>query len=304
MAYFNKCGSELLNMLRHSAGTKDRKSMNQYRAIVRQFADFIREKYGTERVDPRKYKELIQEYLDFRRAVYSPHTVHHDCAALARAIGCDMREFRKPRRTPSTKGRGSEGTWTEAGAKVVEAAPQIGIRKAEYKRLTGGDIKTEGDYTYVYVTKGKGGKRQWQQLHPDEADSVQALFESVEKEERVFSESEIAGAERANLQLERRNNALKMYEYYISLSEEEKVPLREEMRRRFEERNKHKAYKAYLARLKKTPIYVLRGIRRQRAIETGVPYKFNREAVMLVSVFCLSHFREDVTVEYYLYEGF
>lgn len=46
--------------------------------------------------------------------------------------------------------------------------------------------------------------------------------------------------------------------------------------------------------------YKLRGENRQKAIEQGKETEYNRLALMMVSVFHLSHWRLDVTVTNYL----
>lgn len=47
-------------------------------------------------------------------------------------------------------------------------------------------------------------------------------------------------------------------------------------------------------------MYVLNGTNRQVALERGVPTEYDRLALMCVSVFALSHWRNGVTVKYYM----
>ncbi len=300
---FDNITGELKKALRNSGGSKQRGTLKQYNTVYEHIGRYAKDTYGTERIDPAKYKDLVQEYLDFRKATVSANTVHHDCAALARALGVKMDYFDIPKRTLPTKGRDKEGRYSEAGSKVVETASAVGIRKAEYKRLTGADIKTEAGKTYVHVIHGKGGKETWQMIEPDKADKVQASFDGKTASDKVFTQEEIGGARHANLHLLRRENAREMYAYYHSLSDEERRPLRQEMYQRFKDAHKEQAWSKYQARLGHTPYYTMRGEGKQLAISTGTPYSWEREAVMMVSVFCLSHFREDVTVTNYLFSG-
>ncbi|MGN1347506.1 MAG: hypothetical protein ACI4VI_01060, partial [Acutalibacteraceae bacterium] len=46
--------------------------------------------------------------------------------------------------------------------------------------------------------------------------------------------------------------------------------------------------------------YILRGMNRKKAMAEGKPFVYNKLAVMATSMFKLSHFRNDVTVNNYL----
>ena len=229
--------------------------------------------------------------------------------------------------------RGRADAKKEENKRLVHAAKAIGIRRDEYSRLRGRDLSREADgYLYVHVKKGKGGKEQYQRILPEHEKVVLGLFGKTEPDKYVFSKAEIDRSQSINLHGYRADVAKEAYEYYKHRIDSEpgyKKVLRRQLIERFADshitsRQKNdgsvgkretfgskissfkgnKSFERALHNFKRemdmSGEYVTRSDNRRRCQAKGIPWKFDRTALLAVSVFHLSHWRNDVTVTNYL----
>lgn len=297
---YNKIGAVLSHNAREHGHSK---TPQQYSDICKRFGAWVKEQNGSERVSPDSYKEWGQRWLDTLQGDgKSAASLKTYRAAISAGIGCKNTEFKIPSVGAPTKGRGSIGKITDKNRAIVDLARDTGIRRAEIAHLTGGDfVKTKDGHYYIHVESGKGGKEQYQLILPNHVQNVQNALQGVAKDEKVFSPEQMKKSAKNGLHECRRQYAREAYNYFKNLPEPEKNYYRHEMQRRFEANPaKHRAWDKYQERLKASPEYYTRGINHDRLMEQGLPTHYDREAVMMASVFCLSHYREDVTVTNYL----
>ncbi len=275
----------------------------QYSRAVKMFTDWVYKTEGTYRVKPERYHDLIESYL---LRYENPSTHHTYLSALAPAYGFKMDDFggRKKRGIP-TKGRDVEGVRNAENERICRFAELTGIRHHEVAVIRSGDLIDRDGQTFVIVRKGKGGKYQEQLILPQNVNEVKAYFIEPKGEKGyIFDKAEIKAFKGANPHRLRRLNAWQAYEWFKDMEPADKAYWRKNLRDRFLQ-NSHKktAWDRYVSRLSKSPVYELRGERRRYCERTGHDYRLDREAVMMVSVYMLAHYREQVTVDNYLLDG-
>lgn len=246
----------------------------------------------------------LQDYADWLIACgKSPNTIHTYLAGVCRWFDIPLDSINKPKRVVAnnTRSRGVKAVDSrsnaqpEASPRLYDFAKLVGIRRDEYKHLRKNDLVCdESGYLCVRVKQGKGGKYQEQRIAPEDVDFVRSYFDG--SADRVFSTAEMSN--KLDLHHLRALRAQRAYHDYLARLEndpEYRTQLAEEVRRRW----------VRLCSKRWDPkqvegTYYTRGNNRQLAIAHGLPVKYDRLAVMAVSVFHLSHWRCDVTVANYL----
>ena len=259
--------------------------------------------------------QAYERYLEARPEHYTPATIHGKLAPICKATDINMKEIQKPKRTASKIQRGRTETKTGRGereemdpryGRLVDLQKAVGIRRAELAKLTGKDW----DGKYLTVSKGKGGKRQRQFVLPEHRDTVNRIFSGVAPDERVFSGEEMQN--HINIHKMRAQVAKDAYDYYSRIMDG-KPELRERMRssllKRWEaghermaktEPDHYKRARQHFIKDMDDRGLRLRGENLKKALNLGLPTEYDRLALMAVSVFHLSHWRNDVTVINYL----
>lgn len=295
-------------------GITDNQTVTAYKKDCKLFAAYCKEQ-GVKRPDQLqgKEKELLQGYeKELEASGYSPATIHRRLAAPCKATGIGMSEIEKPKRTAGkiTRSRNPDANKqgrieaTEARYnRLIRFQNAVGIRRAELSRLTGADLVIdEMGYLCVYVERGKGGKTQLQRILPEDEKTVLEIFQTADPGQKLFSKEEMQN--KIDLHGLRRKHAQRAYEYYADRLKNEpgyKQQCRQELMARYNERHRPGASRQrFIADITNEQPYKLRGENRQKAIEQGKETEYNRLALMLVSVFCLSHWRLDVTITNYL----
>lgn len=295
-------------------GITDNQTVTAYKKDCKLFAVYCKEQ-GVKRPDQLegREKELLQAYEKRLEASgYSASTIHRRLAAPCKATGISMSEIEKPKRTSGkiTRSRnkkanrqGKREIENERYSRLVTFQKAVGIRRTELARLTATDLTTDGSgYLCVYVAKGKGGKRQLQRILPEDEKMVIEIFQSVDPEQKLFSPDEMNN--KIDLHGIRREQAQRAYKYYCDRLKNEpgyKYQCRKELAARYKEfHDAGASNKRFLHDIMNEEPYKLRGENRQKAIEQGKETEYNRLALMMVSVFHLSHWRLDVTVTNYL----
>ena len=246
----------------------------------------------------------LQDYADWLIACgKSPNTIHTYLAGVCRWFDIPLDSISKPKRVvaDNTRSRGAKAVDSrsdaqrEASPRLYDFAKLVGIRRDEYKHLCGDDLVVdESGYLCVRVKQGKGGKYQEQRIAPEDVDFIRSYFDGSTN--NVFSKVEMKN--KIDLHHLRALRAQRAYHDYLARLENDpdyRAQLTEEVRRRW----------GRLCGKRWDPKrvegnYSIRGNNRQLALAHGLPIKYDRLAVMAVSVFHLSHWRCDVTVANYL----
>lgn len=289
----------------HSQGT-----LKTYLQQVDLFAAWLRDHGVKSRAKEAEAVTYVQEYLDdLVTQGKSPYTVHTALAALCKAFDLRMEDYSKPLRDSAPrKGREEAASMTErhdgnmADARyqrLVDFARVVGLRRAEYARLRGRDLVCRDGRYYVHVLQGKGGREQWQLVDAEDAPAVKACFSDIASDELVFRREDMTN--KLNLHLLRREQAQEMYLRYVERMEESptyRQELIQALKQAFAEAGKDWRKSKDMCRLD-TPYFTRKSIRRSMAANDRA-LRYDRVALMAVSVFHLAHWRADVTVANYM----
>lgn len=309
------------------SGLTDNDTLRTYKRNCEVFASWIKDTYGINRMSKINDKlDVVQQYCEYlQNKSYSADTIHTYLAPVCKGLGVCMSDIAKPVRSVDGISRSRMKTSNLQGkreaAKVsnqrlVSFQKVVGIRRSELADLRARDVvrSQEDDFLYIHVAKGKGGKEQWQRVLPEGEAVVKATLIGLRDQDKIFSKKEMAN--KIDLHGMRAENARKAYEYYKNRIENERfyrMKLMQELIARFDQGNeclKKSNIEKYLARKerflsdlgkgKKDYTYVLRGDSAVVARTKQLPLAYDRIALMAVSVFHLSHWRNDVTVKNYL----
>lgn len=258
--------------------------------------------------------EILQKYENsLENAGYRPATIHRYMSAPCKALEVNMGQINKPKRTADMITRGRDADANAQGKKkitqerfrrLVLVQEAVGLRRSELAKLRGRDLQTdESGYLCIYVHSGKGGKKQLQRILPSDISTIKEIFSEVKFNQKVFTAKEMNN--KINLHGLRAEQAQRAYSYYAKRLEKEpdyKYTCRKELALRY--KAVHTADRAtnqrFLKDIMNDKPYILRGKNREKAITQGKPVVYNRLAMMMVSVFHLSHWRLDVTSVNYL----
>lgn len=315
------------NSLKHDvfvAATKDvtnNTSRTSYKRSATRFANWAKEN-NIKKISEIS-EEVIQQYHDDLKndpKQYTAATIHTYLAPIAKAAGINLNRIKKQKRTSDKIVRGRKHEANEQGKKqelnsrfsrIVQFQKVVGIRRNELKALTGKDLKID-DYgnCYIYVRRGKGGKKQMQYILPNDIELVKQTFAGIGENEPVFSDEEMKN--QINLHGLRAQHARDSYFFYlekiqanprmrhalshllISRWEEGHQKLKNESQSKYEKQRKNFIHDL------RDEVYVLRGSNKVKAIASRMPMAYDRLALMAVSVLNLSHWRLSVTVTNYI----
>ena len=296
-------------------GITDNHTITVYKRDCKNFASYCRQKgiRTPSQLTDRK-NEILQKYEDsLENAGYRPATIHRYMSAPCKALEVNMGQINKPKRTADmiTRGRdteinaqGKKEVTQERFERLISVQKVVGLRRAELAKLRGRDLRTdESGYCCVYVHSGKGGKDQFQRILPSDIETIKKIFSEVPPDKRVFTKTEMNN--KINLHGLRAEQAQRAYCYYkerLEADPDYKYICRKELALRY--KAMHTADRItnqkFLADIMNDKPYILRGKNREKAITQGKPVVYNRLAMMMVSVFHLSHWRLDVTSVNYL----
>lgn len=308
------------------AGLTDNQTIRTYKRGCRDFAGWVRETYGINRASAITEKiDVLQRYADHLQARgYAAYTIHTYLAPVCKALKVRMDEVEKPTRGVETISRGRLETSNLQGkreackprnSRLVAFQAAVGIRRTELAKLTAGDVTDGADgYLYVHVRQGKGGKEQWQRVLPENRAAVLETVQGLQSADRIFAPAEMRN--KIDLHSLRAENAKRAYQYYCSKIDADpgyRTQLLRELIARFDASNRKlreadpRRYAARRSRFmsdmgagKQDYTYRIRGEAAALAREKHLPAAYDRVALMAVSVFHLSHWRNDVTVKNYL----
>lgn len=255
----------------------------------------------------------FQDYVTFLTAKgLSASTIHTYLAGVCYAFNVNLADVKKPTRinARNQRSRGVKPSDARADAqrdvspRLYDFASAVGCRRAEYAALRQNDLVTDvNGHLCVYVRRGKGGKKQFQRILPDDVELVKSYFDGSET--FVFSKVEITN--KLDLHALRANQARKAYTYYLTRLQNEpeyRATLLKEIQNTWDADDAERAEKGWKKkRWRQSQVegeYRLRGETRKLAAAHDLPVCYDRLATMAVSVFHLAHWRLDVTVDNYL----
>lgn len=294
--------------------TPTTQTQKQYRNQIQKFVDYCRTEGITQmRHIKGREKVMVQRYADsLQEAGYSPATIHTYIASPCKALAVPMGEISKPVRSADAisrsrhiAGENERGTREEKLEKferLVRFAEAVGIRRAEYGSLRGGDLtRDESGALCVYVRSGKGGKTQLQRILPEHEATVLDIFRGIKEDQYVFSKREMEND--IDLHGKRAKCAQNAYQYYCKnyRTPQQREQLRGELLARWDAYHRpDERQRAKFVRSMRAGDYITRGTVREISEANGHGCSYDRLAVMAVSVFHLSHWRAEVTITNYL----
>ena len=278
----------------------------------RKFITYCREYYKCKSKE--ECGKHIAEYSAFlQKKGCSSSTLHTYLAPVAIYHNINLKEIKKPKRKTAfyTRGRSFNGKTkrsdndlsNEKYAQTVEFQKCVGIRRNELLHLKGSDlVKDESGYLCVFVRKGKGSKKQWQRLLPSDIDFVKSFFDGKAPDEPIFDKAEFKN--KLPYHYLRALQAQRAYKYYehMCLTKKGRAKLEKEIRKRWNKYNLNK-HTGKPRRFKESLIkgtYVLRGDNKKFALKNNLPTRYDKLVLLATSVFHLSHWRNDITVNYLL----
>ena len=197
------------------------KTESQYKKHALKFAEYCKSTYRCKTLE--ECKEHIQDYSNYLTASgKTPSTTHTYLAGICRVLDVPLEDINKPIRVVAhnTRSRGvkavDERKDTGRGVSpcLYDFASIVGIRRNEYLHLRPDDL-VEDDFgnPCILVRKGKGGKRQFQRILPDELELVKAVFDHQADGNHLFSKEEMNN--KIDLHHLRALRAQEMYKYYL-----------------------------------------------------------------------------------------
>ena len=309
--------------LRINAHCKDKsnKAKRNYKRACEAFDTWRKETGISNREVRNDRRGAVERWRDALMKVYAVSTVHTYIAGVCCGLGIPMDGIaRHGTSEDKVKSLGNSlrsqaARKKESNSKIVGFQEAVGGRRSALGALTGADLVEDGSgVPCVRFQKDKGGKDQLQRIAPEDEALVRAFFSDVGEDERLFPRID------RDLDLHgiRAEHAREAYEHYCEICATQEG--REEMRHQLWERYLDpvlgcKAYNCAKAAGDRRQMerlaylfgqelaegaYHLRGANRRVAMARGRPTQYDRLALCCVSVFCLSHWRNDVTVKHYM----
>lgn len=253
---------------------------------------------------------------------YQSASVHTMTAYVCLGLGIEMNGISRvgsamdKKKSTGENERAEQARRKKENAGIVRFAELVGGRRTAYTKLTGADfIRDESGEYCVRFIKDKGGKTQYQRIAPEDIAEVRAYFENKASDERIFPEPIDKNLDLHGIRAEHARQEYKRYQEICS-TEEGRAEMRRQLWKRFtdpmigntawlrakQEGNIQKMKRKereFIQEMSDKP-YVLRGDNRTVAEYNHRPLEYDRLALCCVSVFALSHWRNEVTVKHYM----
>lgn len=319
---------------------QDKDTVRVYRRSINNFCGWVKNTYGINNSRQLKAAggavSIIQEYARKLEAEgKSASTIHTYLAPVCKGLGVHMGEIKKPRRSASdmTRSRdvlsnrqGKKEAMEKKNLRLVEFQKMAGIRRSELGRLKVSDFqKDESGYFCVVVNRGKGGKKQLQRILPEDMPKMKvflrSMLDTVSSSDLPRDKIALFTKEEMNNKIDlhriRADHARDAYQHYLGRcrTKEGKTEVQRELVERWNachgEDDKitvrgRRFYassacgRRFIDEFAHEGKYQLRGSNKSRCLEIGRPIAYDRTALLAVSVFHLSHWRNDVTVKHYM----
>lgn len=293
------------------------KTIRAYKSNINDFCEWIKALGITKVQVLENPVAVVQAYSNVLYKKHPATTAHKYLSPICKGLGIHLQDISKPKRTARLI-KGRDGTKNLQGKKELKSnkSPRlvafqeaVGIRRKELAKLRPVDvIQTSGGDVYVHILRGKGGKEQYQYVLPQDRDTVISIAASALLPDKIFTVDEMTN--KIDLHSIRADQAKRAYKYYVDnldANPHYKVECIRKLTNYFKVMNDNNdpRFLGHFARFKKDITtgdykYRIRGENARIAREKGLPLVYNRVALTMVSVFHLSHWRNDVTIKNYM----
>ena len=297
---------ESLNRYQHDL------TRQQYTRNMKYFVQYCRQQHNVRTLD--ECRPHIDEYINtLIDSGKSACTIHTYAAAISAALKIPLNTVSKPRRVIAefTRGRkeiqyphSSQDLENPAYKRLIEFAEKTGIRREEYAKLkkSSWTIDPSTGKHAIFVERGKHGKQQYQLIRDEDVPWFEKFFSDIPDDCFVFSKAEMNN--HLNLHKFRADNAKRWYaELEQKLKDDPsyaEVMIQHIKARYARSRDPRTGNQKYFDPKSVNGFYYLRGSLRQKQITENKPIKFNKLIVKYISIFFLSHYRQNVCVQNYL----
>lgn len=319
---------------------QDNDSARIYRKSINSFCLWIKNTYKINNIrqlekagGALKYVQEYEQKLETQGK--SASTIHTYLSPICKGLGIHLNEIEKPHRNATeiirsrnvdSNRQGKKDVQNQKYRRLVEFQQMVGLRRSELARLKVGDVaRDERGYFCISVSRGKGGKAQLQRILPEDIPAVKEIIKSAVAaarssgmpydEIKLFTPVELKN--KIDLHGMRAAQARKAYAYYLDRCKtaDGKEKIRQELVDRWNVCHGEKerirasgdgytafssAARRFIREFSMAGKYELRGDNKIRALASGRPIIYDRTALLAVSVFHLSHWRNDVTVKHYM----
>lgn len=315
-------GGEMRMRINAHCTKQSNHTRKNYKRACAQFDKWRKETGLSNRIvrqDPRLAAEQWRDHLISKG--YAASTIHTYIAGVCCGLGIDMtgiaRHGTSEDKTKSLgcSARSRAARENPANSGIVRFQELVGGRRAALSRLTGANyVLDESGQPCVLFTRDKGAKTQKQRLAPEDAEKIRQFFVNTGPDKLLFPSID-RDLDLHHLRALHARRELERYTEVCS-SPEGRAEMRKQLWARYTDPDIGCA--AYLravasgdrrraARLQylfeqemAEGQYHLRGANRRVALKRGLPTAYDRLALCCVSVFSLSHWRNEVTVKHYL----
>jgi len=279
-------------------------TLNTYLKAISSFSDFVFSQTGTKRVCIEASKEYIQSFINYRAALdKSPATIKKDLAAVCKATGAVITDYKRPAFHYAERRRGVTPAINDSLNErnhndLLYLNCCIGIRRSELARVKLDDITHMRDGNLEIVTRrGKGGKRNINLVtDPKKISFIEDYIDKADAcgrkyllaKEELHNDSDIHSM-RAQAAKDRYNEVIAD----IESDPHRRNYYKAEIKRLFTESDKT------LNEDLDSP-YICRGYNRWLLRQQDKQTVWDRVAVLYTSLTILSHYRSSVTVNFYL----
>lgn len=277
-------------------------TMRSYLRCVDSFASYVSEQTKTSRTSIDDSVKFIQPYIDSMiERGYSPSTINLHLAAVCKATGEYICDYKHPERCYADTKRGvgkavRDNFNAHRAAESLELNRAVGLRRRELARAEVKDVTFYADHAEI-KSIGKGGKHNCTLIYDPKSIAILRKYYEIVKAEgrqRLMTKDQMnhdadlhsARAQCAETEYDRIVADMKLNperrKYYLNMVQNE---LKKAGKRCRENMNKP---------------YRIRGKGKLFAEQNGRPIVYDRLAVMYVSLFILHHYRCDTTIQHYL----
>ncbi len=301
-----KSKSYINKQLLHIDAAKDKifsySTMKNYIRFIKDFSDYVYTQAGTTRITVEDSIRYIQPYIDYLvRKGDSPNTINLKLASVCKATGQYVVDYTHPIRRYSEVKRSVNSAVRDKyndkrAFEALELNRAIGLRRNELARVNINDIRIGEKCAYIY-SKGKGGKHN--ETYISDLSKLEILYKYMSQAIKAGRETLLSREQmKHDADLHHARALCAVDEYNRVMADITTNPERREYYKDFVKSIFRKYNKPLLEDLDKP--YFLRGAGKKLLISQGKNYRFDRVAVLYVSVTILHHFRSDTTVQHYL----
>lgn len=267
--------------------------------------------------------DYVKQWRDaLAEAGYSTSTIHTYIAGACCGLGISMAGIARAgtsadkRKSLGKSVRAEKALERPENAEIVRFQKMVGGRRAALQRLKGGDlVRDESGEWCIQFLRDKGGKDQLQRIAPENLEAVQSYFKDKGPDELLFPKPIDKNLDLHGL---RAKHARAEYARYAAIcsTPEGRAAMRAQLWRRFknpqfgckawltakakgDRTGMRRAERAFAAEMAEGR-YHLQRANRATAKLRGRPTSYDRLALCCVSVFALSHWRNEVTVKHYI----